>query len=71
MHADTVAEDEEKWLAEGIAGVQQNAYYMHRALVSSNPNPNPNLYLIHALSMATDLIRLEQSPNKVLARRGD
>ncbi|KAJ3705531.1 hypothetical protein LUZ61_009236 [Rhynchospora tenuis] len=36
MHADTVAEDEEKWLAEGIAGVQQNAYYMHRALDSNN-----------------------------------
>lgn len=48
MHADTVAEDEEKWLAEGIAGVQQNAYYMHRALVSPNPNPN----LSSMLSMA-------------------
>lgn len=28
-----VAEDEEKWLAAGIAGLQQNAFYMHRALV--------------------------------------
>lgn len=28
-------EDEEKWLAEGIAGVQHNAFYMHRALVPS------------------------------------
>lgn len=28
-----VGEDEEKWLAEGIAGVQQNAFFMHRALV--------------------------------------
>lgn len=26
-------EDEEKWLAAGIAGLQQNAFYMHRALV--------------------------------------
>lgn len=28
-------EDEEKWLAAGIAGLQQNAFYMHRALVNS------------------------------------
>jgi vacuolar protein sorting-associated protein 35 len=27
-------EDEEKWLAAGIAGLQQNAFYMHRALVN-------------------------------------
>ena len=27
-------EDEEKWLAAGIAGLQQNAFYMHRALVT-------------------------------------
>lgn len=26
-------EDEEKWLAEGIAGIQHNAFYLHRALV--------------------------------------
>nr|GEX72670.1 putative reverse transcriptase domain-containing protein [Tanacetum cinerariifolium] len=25
-------EDEEKWLAEAIAGIQHNAFYMHRAL---------------------------------------
>ncbi|KAK4859298.1 hypothetical protein QYF36_002926 [Acer negundo] len=30
------AEDEDKWLAEGIAGVQLNAFYMHRALDSNN-----------------------------------
>jgi hypothetical protein len=29
-----VVEDEEKWLAAGIAGLQQNAFYMHRALVN-------------------------------------
>jgi hypothetical protein len=34
-------DDEERWLAEGIAGVQQNAFYMHRALVSpSSPSPS-------------------------------
>ncbi|KAK3231864.1 hypothetical protein Dsin_003745 [Dipteronia sinensis] len=30
------AEDEDKWLAEGIASVQHNAFYMHRALDSNN-----------------------------------
>ncbi|KAI5596696.1 hypothetical protein BDE02_02G018400 [Populus trichocarpa] len=29
-------EDEDKWLAEGIAGIQHNAFYMHRALDSNN-----------------------------------
>lgn len=29
-------EDEEKWLAEGIAGIQHNAFYLHRALVYFN-----------------------------------
>ena len=29
-------EDEEKWLAEGIAGIQHNAFYLHRALVNLN-----------------------------------
>lgn len=33
MIADGV-EDEEKWLTAGIAGLQQNAFYMHRALVT-------------------------------------
>uniref|UniRef100_A0A0A0L666 Vacuolar protein sorting-associated protein 35 n=1 Tax=Cucumis sativus TaxID=3659 RepID=A0A0A0L666_CUCSA len=28
-------EDEEKWLAAGIAGLQQNAFYMHRSLMLS------------------------------------
>ena len=28
-------ENEEKWLAAGIAGLQQNAFYMHRALVKT------------------------------------
>lgn len=29
-------EDEEKWLAEGIAAIQQNAFFMLRAVVNSN-----------------------------------
>jgi vacuolar protein sorting-associated protein 35 len=31
---------EECWLAKGIAGVQYNAFYMHRALVSPVPPPD-------------------------------
>ena len=27
-------EDEEKWLAAAITGLQQNSFYMHRALVN-------------------------------------
>ncbi|KAL9395116.1 hypothetical protein Peur_014401 [Populus x canadensis] len=29
-------EEEDKWLAEGIAGIQHNAFYMHRALDANN-----------------------------------
>ncbi|CAA2986501.1 vacuolar sorting-associated 35B-like isoform X1 [Olea europaea subsp. europaea] len=29
-------EDEDKWLAEGIAGIQHSAFYLHRALDSNN-----------------------------------
>ncbi|KAF5947126.1 hypothetical protein HYC85_017354 [Camellia sinensis] len=29
-------EDEEKWLTEGIAGIQHNAFYMHRALLDQS-----------------------------------
>lgn len=32
MIADGV-EDQEKWLSAGVAGLQQNAFHMHRALV--------------------------------------
>ncbi|KAI4386824.1 hypothetical protein MLD38_004723 [Melastoma candidum] len=31
-----VAEDEEKWLAAAVAGLQQNAFHMHRAMDSNN-----------------------------------
>lgn len=41
MLPDGGADDEERWLAEGIAGVQQNAFYMHRALVSPLRNSTP------------------------------
>nr|CAD1827914.1 unnamed protein product [Ananas comosus var. bracteatus] len=36
MAPDAAAEDEEKWLAEGVAGIQHNAFYMHRSLDSNN-----------------------------------
>ncbi|XP_030453470.1 vacuolar protein sorting-associated protein 35B isoform X2 [Syzygium oleosum] len=36
MVLERAAEDEEKWLAEGIAAIQQNAFYMHRALDANN-----------------------------------
>lgn len=46
------SEDEEKWLAEGIAGIQHHAFYMHRALVRPHspfqPNWNCNLKLVAA-----------------------
>ena len=34
-------DDEEKWLAEGMAGLQHNAFYMHRALVTKPHPMNP------------------------------
>ncbi|XP_020086442.1 vacuolar protein sorting-associated protein 35B-like [Ananas comosus] len=36
MAPDAAAEDEDKWLAEGVAGIQHNAFYMHRSLDSNN-----------------------------------
>jgi vacuolar protein sorting-associated protein 35 len=42
MLPDGGGDDEERWLAEGIAGVQQNAFYMHRALVSPALSPLPD-----------------------------
>lgn len=47
-----VDEDEEKWLAEGIAGVQHNALYMHRALVLPFL---PKFYQTLAFLFASDL----------------
>lgn len=51
MLAEVGREDEEKWLAEGIAGLQQNAYYMGRALVWISP-PLPSTSLSLSLSLA-------------------
>ncbi|TYK31478.1 vacuolar protein sorting-associated protein 35B isoform X1 [Cucumis melo var. makuwa] len=45
-------EDEEKWLAEGIAGIQHNAFYMHQAMVQIQTfnllkkKKNPNLSIL-------------------------
>jgi hypothetical protein len=39
MLPDGGGDDAECWLAEGIADVQQNAFYMHCALVSPFPPP--------------------------------
>lgn len=58
---DAGVEDEEKWLAEGIAGLQHNAFYMHRALVSIlNPNPKPNPYFVPNLETLTHFIVLRR-----------
>lgn len=49
-------EDEEKWLAEGIAGIQHNAFFMHRALVTS---PDLTIYfsIIDLISLSLRLHR--------------
>jgi vacuolar protein sorting-associated protein 35 len=49
-------EDEEKFLAAGIAGLQQNSFYMHRALVTSPINPNFNLssLILFAINLISD-----------------
>ena len=41
-------EDEEKWLAAGIAGLQQNAFYMHRSLVFLFNSCNFNFFFLNA-----------------------
>jgi hypothetical protein len=51
MLPDGGADDEERWLAEGIAGVQQNAFYMHRALVSPRGTLTPHVLPIPASSV--------------------
>ncbi|KAL5780728.1 hypothetical protein ACOSQ2_011465 [Xanthoceras sorbifolium] len=54
------AEDEEKWLAEGIAGVQHNAFYMHRALDSNNLREA----LKYSAQMLSELRTSKLSPHK-------
>ncbi|XP_074562511.1 vacuolar protein sorting-associated protein 35B-like [Curcuma longa] len=53
-------EDEEKWLAEGIAGIQHNAFYMHRALDSNDLKDA----LKHSVQMLSELRTSLLSPHK-------
>ncbi|KAH9710857.1 vacuolar protein sorting-associated protein 35 [Citrus sinensis] len=53
-------EDEEKWLAAGIAGLQQNAFYMHRALDSNNLRDA----LKYSAQMLSELRTSKLSPQK-------
>ncbi|OAY60908.1 vacuolar protein sorting-associated protein 35A isoform X1 [Manihot esculenta] len=53
-------EDEEKWLAAGIAGLQQNAFYMHRALDSNNIRD----VLKYSAQMLSELRTSKLSPHK-------
>ncbi|KAJ0026356.1 hypothetical protein Pint_09347 [Pistacia integerrima] len=55
-----VGEDEEKWLAEGIASVQHNAFYMHRALDSNNLREA----LKYSAQMLSELRTSKLSPHK-------
>ncbi|KAK4793687.1 hypothetical protein SAY86_024122 [Trapa natans] len=55
-----VAEDEEKWLAAGIAGLQQNAFYMHRAMDSNNLRDA----LKYSAQMLSELRTSKLSPHK-------
>ncbi|XP_055802789.1 vacuolar protein sorting-associated protein 35A-like [Solanum dulcamara] len=53
-------EDEEKWLAAGISGLQQNAFYMHRALDSNNLKDA----LKYSAQMLSELRTSKLSPHK-------
>ncbi|XP_041017600.1 vacuolar protein sorting-associated protein 35A-like isoform X2 [Juglans microcarpa x Juglans regia] len=53
-------EDEEKWLTAGIAGLQQNAFYMHRALDSNNLRDA----LKYSAQMLSELRTSRLSPHK-------
>ncbi|XP_020580939.1 vacuolar protein sorting-associated protein 35B-like isoform X2 [Phalaenopsis equestris] len=60
MRPDSGAEGEEKWLAEGIAGLQHNAFFMHRALDSNNLRDA----LKYAAQMLSELRASRLSPHK-------
>lgn len=60
MLPDAGVEDEEKWLAEGIAGLQQNAFYMHRSLDSNNLRDA----LKYSAQMLSELRTSRLSPHK-------
>ncbi|KAL5129291.1 Vacuolar protein sorting-associated protein 35B [Glycine soja] len=53
-------EDEEKWLAEGIAGIQHNAFFMHRALDDNNLRDA----LKYSAQMLSELRTSRLSPHK-------
>ncbi|KAJ7944139.1 Vacuolar protein sorting-associated protein 35 [Quillaja saponaria] len=53
-------EDEEKYLTSGIAGLQQNAFYMHRALDSNNLRDA----LKYSAQMLSELRTSKLSPHK-------
>ncbi|XP_019177439.1 PREDICTED: vacuolar protein sorting-associated protein 35A-like [Ipomoea nil] len=53
-------EDEDKWLAAGITGLQQNAFYMHRALDSNNLKDA----LKYSAQMLSELRTSKLSPHK-------
>ncbi|XP_047166655.1 vacuolar protein sorting-associated protein 35A-like [Vigna umbellata] len=53
-------EDEEKFLAAGIAGLQQNSFYMHRALDSNNLRDA----LKYSAQMLSELRTSKLSPHK-------
>ncbi|KAF7809633.1 vacuolar protein sorting-associated protein 35A-like [Senna tora] len=53
-------EDEDKFLAAGIAGLQQNAFYMHRALDSNNLRDA----LKYSAQMLSELRTSKLSPHK-------
>lgn len=59
-------EDEEKFLAAGIAGLQQNSFYMHRALVTPPLNPNLSLFLLFSIPRSHDHSNFSDSPSKFL-----
>ncbi|EXC35324.1 hypothetical protein L484_026648 [Morus notabilis] len=54
------AEDEEKWLAAGMTGLQQNAFHMHRALDSNNLRDA----LKYSAQMLSELRTSKLSPHK-------
>ncbi|XP_057544698.1 vacuolar protein sorting-associated protein 35A-like [Amaranthus tricolor] len=56
-------DDEEKWLSSGIAGLQQNAFYMHRALDSNNVKDA----LKYSAQMLSELRTSKLSPHKYYA----
>ncbi|KAE8057275.1 hypothetical protein FH972_013979 [Carpinus fangiana] len=53
-------EDEDKWLAEGIASIQHNAFYMHRALDANNLRE----VLKYSAQMLSELRTSKLSPHK-------